>query len=81
MAKLLSKNEQVNSSEKLVYAQIKPPFSAVRALSGNVFLVLLIVFAFRLLLSGGSDHGKNPSLQLRLGLLEMSFGRPPPALS
>jgi hypothetical protein len=78
MAKLLSKNEQSNTTEKSVYAQSNPTIKVLCAVFSVALLSLLFVCVF--CPPGLSHHQreKNPSLQLKQSLLEAFLVRPPP---
>ena len=81
MAKLLSKNEQFNITEKSIYAQSNPTNKVLYSVFNVAFFSLLIV---RVFCPPGLNHRErvqNPSLPLRQALLESFFVRPPPVLT
>ena len=81
MAKLLSKNEQSNTTEKSIYAQSKPAIKVLYAISNIALFSLLIVGVFCPPASSHRERVDNPSLQLHQALLEAFFVRPPPILT
>lgn len=81
MAKLLSKNEQSNTTEKSVYTQSKPTIKVLYAVSNIGPFSLLIVTVFCPPASSPRERVDNPSLQLHQALLEAFFVRPPPFLT
>ena len=80
-AKLLSSNEQSNTSERSASTQSRPSLKVLRTLSNTVFFILLIACVFRVRGSGHLEVRRNPSLQLQKALLEAFFVRPPPSLT
>jgi hypothetical protein len=81
MAKLLSKNEQSNTTEKSVYTQSKSTIKVLYAVSNIALFSLLIVGVFCPQASSHRERVDSPSLQLRQSLLEAFFVRPPPVLT
>jgi hypothetical protein len=81
MAKLLSKNEQSNTTEKSIYAQSSPTIKVLFAVFNVALFSLLIVCVFCLRGLNHRERVQNPSLPLQQALLESFFVRPPPVLT
>jgi len=81
MAKLLSKNEQSNTTDKSIDSQSTPTIKVLFAVFSVALSSLLIVCVF---CPPGLNHRErvqNPSLPLQQALLESFFFRPPPILT
>lgn len=81
MAKLLSKNEQSDTTEKSIYTQSNPTDKVLYPVFNVALLCLLIVCVFCLPGLNRRERAQNPSLPLQQALLESFFVRPPPVLT